>query len=119
MDRGQGTGALDELDELVVVALNPLRAERASQGRPKCEGLADRVHVEDGAPADAESRRLVGRREGGAPADRRSRGKKKSDRTGPDRLGPKRFGSVRTGSVGPVSKSRRFQPYPSTQDRHK
>ena len=36
-----------------------------------------------------------------APADRRSRGKKKSDRTGPDRLGPKRFGSVRTGSVGP------------------
>ena len=48
VDRGQGTGALDELDELVVVALNPLLAERASQGRPKCEGLADRVHVEDG-----------------------------------------------------------------------
>ncbi len=49
VDRGQGTGAaLDELDELVVVALNPLRAERASEGRPKCEGLADRVHVEDG-----------------------------------------------------------------------
>ena len=48
MDRGQGTGALDELDELVVIALNPLLAERAGQGRPKCEGLADRVHVEDG-----------------------------------------------------------------------
>ncbi len=41
----------------------------------------------------------MGRREGGAPADRRSRGKKQSDRTGPDRLGPKLFGSVRTGSV--------------------
>jgi len=32
VDRGQGTGALDELDELVVVALNPLLAEWASQG---------------------------------------------------------------------------------------
>ncbi len=51
MYRGQGTGALDELDELdelVVIALNPLRAEWAGQGRPKCEGLADRVHIENG-----------------------------------------------------------------------
>ncbi len=48
MDRGQGTGALDELDELVVIALNPLLAKRAGQCRPKCEGLADSVHVEDG-----------------------------------------------------------------------
>ncbi len=48
MDRGQDTGALDELDELVVIALNPLLAERAGQGRPKYEVLADRVQVEDG-----------------------------------------------------------------------
>ncbi len=31
VDRGQGTGALDELDELVVVAVDPLLAERAGQ----------------------------------------------------------------------------------------
>ena len=48
MDRGQGAGALDELDKLVVIALYPLLSERACQGRPKGEGLAGGVDVEDG-----------------------------------------------------------------------
>ncbi len=48
VDRGQGACALDELEELVVIALDPLPSERAGQCRPKCEGLAGSVHVEDG-----------------------------------------------------------------------
>ncbi len=48
MDRGQGTGALYELDELVVVTRNPLLSERAGHCRPEGEGLAGGVDVEDG-----------------------------------------------------------------------
>ncbi len=48
VDRGQGTGALDELDELVVVAVDPLLAERDGQCRPERKGLAGRVDVKDG-----------------------------------------------------------------------
>jgi hypothetical protein len=48
VDGGEGTGALDELDEFVVVAGCPLAPKGAGQGRTKSEGLARRVHVEDG-----------------------------------------------------------------------
>ncbi len=48
MERGQGTGALDELDELVVIAINPLLSERDGHCRPEREGLASGVDVEDG-----------------------------------------------------------------------
>jgi hypothetical protein len=48
VDRGQGACALDELDKLVVIVLDPLLSERARQSRPKGEGLAGSVDVEDG-----------------------------------------------------------------------
>jgi hypothetical protein len=44
----EGTGALHELDEFVVVAGDPLVPKGTSQRRTKCKGLARRVHVEDG-----------------------------------------------------------------------
>ena len=47
VDGGEGTGALHELDEFVVVADCPLAPKGAGQGRTKSEGLARRVHVQD------------------------------------------------------------------------
>ena len=44
----EGTGALHELDEFVVVAGDPLVPKGTSHRRTKCKGLARRVHVEDG-----------------------------------------------------------------------
>jgi hypothetical protein len=44
----EGTCALHELDEFVIVAVDPLVPKGTSQRRTKCKGLARRVHVEDG-----------------------------------------------------------------------
>ena len=44
----EGTCALHELDEFVIVSVDPLVPKGTSQRRTKCEGLARRVHVEDG-----------------------------------------------------------------------
>jgi hypothetical protein len=48
VDGGEGTCALHELDEFVVVADDPLAVKRTSQCRSEREGLTRRVHVEDG-----------------------------------------------------------------------
>jgi hypothetical protein len=48
MDGGQGPRGLHELDELVAIAVSLLGPERARHRRPKGEGLAGPVHVEDG-----------------------------------------------------------------------
>jgi hypothetical protein len=44
----EGTCALHELDEFVIVSVDPLVPKGTSQRRTKCKGLARRVHVEDG-----------------------------------------------------------------------
>ncbi len=47
MDRVEGAGSLDELNELVVASLQPLKAEGASKSRVEGEERAKRVKVED------------------------------------------------------------------------
>ncbi len=47
MDGAEGAGSLDELDELVVASLQPLKAEGVSKSGAEGEGKARRVEVED------------------------------------------------------------------------
>ena len=47
VDGAEGVESLDELDELVVASLQPLKAEGASKSRAEGEGRARRVEVED------------------------------------------------------------------------
>ena len=50
----KGAGSLDELNELVVASLQPLKAEGASKSRAESEGRARRFEVEDRAAAGEE-----------------------------------------------------------------
>ncbi len=48
MDRGESPRGFHELDELVAIAVDSLGPERARHRRPKGEGFAGPVHIEDG-----------------------------------------------------------------------
>ncbi len=48
MDGAEGSGSLDELDELVVACLQPLQSVGASKSGAEGEGRAGGVKVEDG-----------------------------------------------------------------------
>ncbi len=58
----EGAGSFDELNELVVASLQPLKAEGASKSRAEGEGRARRVEVED---RDRRRRDGCGGRKGG------------------------------------------------------
>ncbi len=67
MDGGEGPRHLDELDKLVVVADDPLRAMRAREGGPKSERLPVPVKIKDRGSRVGENKGGTrgGRRRGG------------------------------------------------------
>jgi hypothetical protein len=107
MDRAEGVGGGDQLNELGAVTDGPLGPKGAGQCRPKCEGLAGAVEVEDrgeGGKSSRESKRRA-KTERVAPRERSTRSShgqtrhKKTVRTGPVRTEPVRTEPVRTEPV--------------------
>ena len=76
----EGTCALHELDEFVIVSVDPLVPKGTSQRRTKCQGLAAESMLRTGAPADVARRREAGARRLAAKGEGEDRRCRKQER---------------------------------------